>query len=205
MPVQNRVDPFSAIHAVAERGLFTGNRGLIHDSETQTLKHQRWASDSWVICALKPPPTPLKQNSSVYGARCTNLFFLDEAVGLAAGHRPCHVCRKEEAKSFRLALDLDRVSAVNALINQEMKRYLTARGPHPRPVCNPASLPDGAFFSVDGAAFLKWRGAAYPFHFKGYGAPQNLPPSARRLTPQGTCQALANGFEPVLHPSLHRH
>ena len=53
MPLQNRVDPFSRIHAVPARGMFTGNRGILHDAETRTLKKQSWATDGWVICALE--------------------------------------------------------------------------------------------------------------------------------------------------------
>ena len=50
MPLQNRVDPFGAIHAVPERGLFTGNRGIIHDPGTKTLLKKRWALPAWIIC-----------------------------------------------------------------------------------------------------------------------------------------------------------
>jgi hypothetical protein len=31
MPLQNRVTPFGEIVAIPQRGLFTGNRGSIHD------------------------------------------------------------------------------------------------------------------------------------------------------------------------------
>ncbi|TIU32870.1 MAG: hypothetical protein E5W28_11720, partial [Mesorhizobium sp.] len=53
MPLQNRVDPFGAIHAVPERGLFTGNRGIIHDPETKTLLRKRWALPAWIICVCE--------------------------------------------------------------------------------------------------------------------------------------------------------
>ena len=201
MPLQNRVDPHSRIHQVSARGLFTGNRGALHDPATKALKHERWASESWVICSLTSPGAAARTRLGQQGT-WTALFFLDEAVGLAAGHRPCHGCRKDAAKAFRDALGLERVSAVNALINDEMKRYLRARAPLPRPLCDPRTLPDGAFFAADGKAFLKWAGAAYAFSFDGYAAPQNLPEQGRRLTPQGSCDALERGYKPVLHPSL---
>src|SRR5690606_39424486 len=37
VPLQNRVDPFGEIHATPERGLFTGNRGVIHSPTSKTL------------------------------------------------------------------------------------------------------------------------------------------------------------------------
>lgn len=201
-PLQNRVDPFSRVHAVQARGLFTGNRGIIHDPITKTLKHQRWATEGWVICTLHPLPGREKRRDLMQPSRWTELFFLDEAVGLAAGHRPCYSCRKEAARAFRNALGMDRVSAVNALINVEMKGYMRARKPVERPTCNPTALPDGAFFAVDGQAYLKWQDAAHRFDFHGYGQPETLPNHGLRLTPQATCDALGAGYKPVLHPSL---
>lgn len=202
MPLQNRVDPFSRIHAVRPRGLFTGNRGIIHDAGTRSLKHQRWTTNGWVICTLAPLPGREKRQELMSQGRWTELFFLDEAVGLAAGHRPCYACRKNAAKTFRDALGVERVSMVNTLINEEMKTYLRARSPQERQNCNPRDLPDGAFFAVGPDAFLKWQDAAFPFSFRGYGQPGKLPETALRLTPAATCRALLGGFGPVMHPSL---
>jgi len=201
-PLQNRVDPFSRIHAVSGRGLFTGNRGILHDPNTKTLKHQRWATEGWVICTLHPLPGREKRHDLMLPSRWTELFFLDEAVGLAAGHRPCYSCRKEEARAFRHALGLDRVSKVNALINAEMKSYIRARRPMERPTCNLKDLPDGAFFAVEGQAYLKWQDAAHAFDFRGYRPPEALPKEALRLTPQASCNALRAGYTPIMHPSL---
>ena len=50
MPLQNRVDPFGEIHAVPQRGMFTGNRGVIHDPTTRTLLPRRWSTKAWLIC-----------------------------------------------------------------------------------------------------------------------------------------------------------
>ena len=202
MPLQNRVDPFSRMHAVPDRGLFTGNRGILHDPTSKTLKHQRWATTGWVICTLAPMPGHETRRALMQPGRWTELFFLDEAVGLAAGHRPCHACRRHAAVAFRQALGVDRIAALNALIGDEMKRYLRARSPEPRPPCDPRTLPDGAFFANDGRAFLKWANAAYEFRFSGYGPPLKLPDHGRRLTPQASCDALRAGFQAAMHPSL---
>ncbi len=42
-PLQNRVTPTGDIVAVPPRGIFTGNRGIIHDPATRTLLKKRWA------------------------------------------------------------------------------------------------------------------------------------------------------------------
>ncbi|MEM6712128.1 MAG: hypothetical protein AAF590_07580 [Pseudomonadota bacterium] len=202
MPLQNRVDPFSRMHAVSACGLFTGNRGILHDPATKTLKHQRWATEGWVICTLEPLPGREKRPNLMLPSQWTELFFLDEAVGLAAGHRPCHACRRERAIAFRDALGVDRISKVNPRITGEMKGYLRARSPLPRPTCDPRALPDGAFFAVGRNAYLKWRDAAYRFEFEDYDAPQKLPENGLRLTPEATCDALRAGYMPILHPSI---
>ena len=53
MPLQNRVDPFGRIHAVPARGMFTGNRGVIHDPETRTLLRRRWTTKAWIVCTCR--------------------------------------------------------------------------------------------------------------------------------------------------------
>ncbi|MEM9740559.1 MAG: hypothetical protein AAF829_11880 [Pseudomonadota bacterium] len=132
----------------------------------------------------------------------TELFFLDEAVGLAAGHRPCYACRQFEAKAFCDAVGVDRVSKLNGLINTEMKRHLKVHGKSPRSPCRPEKLPNGAFYAIEDQAYLVWNGAARRFGWDGYGAPQPLHALGLRLTPKATCRALSNGYQPVMHPSL---
>ena len=44
MPLQNRVTPTGDLIATAHRGMFTGNRGIIHDPATKTLLKKRWSS-----------------------------------------------------------------------------------------------------------------------------------------------------------------
>src|SRR3546814_1526694 len=51
MPLQNRVTPYGEIVAVPARGLFMGNRGVLHDSDRR-LGRRRWAVKYWLICRL---------------------------------------------------------------------------------------------------------------------------------------------------------
>src|SRR5215469_6053017 len=96
LPLQNRVTPFGAVVAIPQRGLFTGNRGIIHDPATKMLLSRRWATKAWLICVLDYKG---RRRTAMGGRTWTELFFLDEAVALAAGHRPCFCCRRQRAEA----------------------------------------------------------------------------------------------------------
>src|ERR1700739_2082730 len=98
MPLQNRVAPMADIVAVSERGFLTGNRGIIHDAQTRTLLKRRWVNRAWLICTLQWRDVRRTVMGTGSG---TELFFLDEATGLAAGHRPCFLCRRTAARAFQ--------------------------------------------------------------------------------------------------------
>src|SRR5437588_579579 len=98
MPLQNRVNPFGDIVAMPHRGLFTGNRGIIHDPATRTLLRRRWATKAWLICLCEYRG---RRRAVMAGRGWTELFFLDEAIAFAAGHRPCFFCRRRAAEAFR--------------------------------------------------------------------------------------------------------
>ena len=115
MPLQNRVTPTGDIIATAHRGLFTGNRGIIHDPATKTLLKKRWSSPAWITCVCEFRGWRRK----VMGGRSwTELFFLDEATAFAAGHRPCFFCRREDANRFRAAWE--KGNGVKSILAREM-------------------------------------------------------------------------------------
>src|SRR5216684_8032834 len=100
MPLQNRVTPSGDIIATPHRGMFTGNRGIIHDPATKTLLKKRWSTPAWLTCLCEFRGW----RRQVMGGRSwTELFFLDEATAFAAGHRPCFFCRRNDANRFRAA------------------------------------------------------------------------------------------------------
>ena len=108
-PLQNRVDPFGEFHAVADRGALMGNRGGRLHRDDQTLGGgRRWTCNRWLICvrAFKD------RRRDVWGAFYTELFFLDEPTGLAAGHRPCFECRREAFREFQAAFPGGPLGAV---------------------------------------------------------------------------------------------
>lgn len=204
MPLQNRVDPFGLIHAVPARGQFMGNRGGCFHTEKQTLKPTHWKTRQWITCALEFNG---RHRDQMMPGKYTELFFLDEATALAAGHRPCYECRHGDAKRFREALVRSGVfhyrpkaSDLSDAIAGEIQAVL--KGQSDREQVETKALPDGAIFTTGANAFLKWQGQAHPWSFSGYGQPTSLPDQAIRLTPHITCQALAHGYAPKLHDSL---
>lgn len=217
MPLQNRVDPFGAIHAVPERGLFTGNRGIIHDPDTRTLLKRRWTLPAWIICELSfdgRRREPMGRNrpggpGEPDKAGWTELFFLDEVTALAAGHRPCFYCRRERALDFvarfGAAFGIERPRA--PMLDARLHRQRPASGGRAPGIGagDPGGLPDGAMIAADGEAYAVREGKVRRWSFSGYGAPLDFDAlSGRRLrllTPAATLAVLRRGYAPVWHPS----
>ena len=97
MPRQNRVNPWGEIISVSDRGLFMGNRGTLHDAHGQ-LTSQRWTRKPWVTCQLSFKD---RHRQVMSPGQYTELFFLDEATALAAGHRPCATCQGDWHPSIK--------------------------------------------------------------------------------------------------------
>ncbi|WP_027164311.1 hypothetical protein [Mesorhizobium sp. WSM3224] len=208
MPLQNRVDPFGAIHAVPERGLFTGNRGIIHDPETRTLLKKRWALPAWIICVCQfrnVRREPMGRNRPGGKAGWTELFFLDEVTALAAGHRPCFFCRRERATDFvgrfgeAFGIDEPRAPMVDKRLHKER---LASGGQGVRlDPASLASLPGGTMIGVGSKSYALHDGSALPWSFGGYQAaiPLSAPELANAImiTPPTTVAVLRAGYRPV--------
>src|SRR5271170_4692304 len=200
MPLQNRVTPSGDIVAVADRGLFTGNRGIIHDPATKTLLRKRWSTPAWLTCVCEFRG---RRREVMGGRSWTELFFLDEATAFAAGHRPCFYCRREDANRFRAAWEKgNRVSDVlapemDAVLHRE--RFASAKKLHALPK-EIEKLPDGTMVQASGESFLIVQGRALSWSPSGYGAVKGVK-DAKLLTPPSTVRAFAAGYRPVLHES----
>jgi hypothetical protein len=203
MPLQNRVTPFGEIVAVSQRGMFTGNRGIIHDPTTKTLLNRRWTTKAWLVCNCEYKG---RRRVVMAGRSWTELFFLDEAVALAAGHRPCFHCRREAAERFReswvAAKGGPRPSAEaidTALHHERIERGRKRVHPIHGPL---AALPDGAMVVVAGSAFTLCSGQAHRWMNEGYAPAERLAQADGLLTPPSTLMALGAGYRPALHPSI---
>ncbi len=204
MPLQNRVTPTGDIIATPHRGLFTGNRGIIHDPATKTLLRKRWSSPAWLTCVCEFRG---RRREVMAGRSWTELFFLDEATALAAGHRPCFYCRREDANRFRSAWEKGNGVArphaheIDAVLHRERLDHGTKRlHPMSAPLEN---LPDGAMVQHGAESYLIVQGRAMVWSPAGYGS-ASLPGDAMLLTPPSTLRALVAGYRPVLHESVSR-
>ena len=202
MPLQNRVTPFGEIVAMTQRGLFIGNRGIIHDPTTKTLLPRRWSLKAWLVCVCDYKGV----RRDVMARRSwTELFFLDEATALAAGHRPCFACRRAAATRFRLAWqavnsDVARVAEIDAQLHRER---VEGRRKRLHPITLRVSdLPTGAMLAAGSASFLVTDGLIRQWTPDGYRACRTPPAFDAMLTPPSTMRVLKAGYQPVLHPSV---
>ena len=204
MPLQNRVSPDGCIHATPEKGLFMGNRGIIHDAATRTLlPRSRWKTRAWIICrcAFNGRKRTLMGRGSY-----TELFFTDEAVALAAGHRPCFECRRADARAFLDAFSAGQGRTVttpqmDAILHTE-RRASRKTPPQGLSLIDLPSLPNGTFVASGGTSFLLQDRTARAWSFAGYGVPQPLSVLVQApvtlVTPVSTVKALRAGYRPVI-------
>ncbi|MFB6879134.1 hypothetical protein [Streptomyces sp. NPDC056323] len=198
---RNRVRPDGEFVADPGRGLFWGNRGSLLGAAGQPTRKP--STRAWVCCVLEFKGWRRVQWQP---GRLTELYFLDEATALAAGHRPCGLCRVPDYRRFQR-------SWVNALGGglpgaPEMDGRLEADRRTPKGCQRTfraavGDLPDGAFVRLDGETGLVRQGRWLPWSMAGYGAARAVAPDLRVdvLTPAVTVQLLAAGYAPVLHPS----
>jgi hypothetical protein len=201
MPRQNRVTPDGMLIAVPDRGLFWGNRGPLHDSGGQLVRYSR--GKAWAICVLSFKG---RRRELWAPGRLTELFFLDEATGLAAGHRPCGECRYQDYQAFKRAwavafgggvpgvAEIDARIHADRLVRPGVRRSYSARL---------SSLPDGVMVSVEGTPFLVWSGGLLAWTPGGYRSSGQSPAedTVTVITPRATVAVLAAGYRPVVHPS----
>ena len=211
MPLQNRVTPKGDILALPERGIFMGNRGILHD-ETQRLGVPRWRHRHWVTCllAFKGWHREVMQPRAY-----TELFFLDEPSALAAGHRPCALCRRPDYIAFQDALKkalhrsqflsadgLDRMlHAARIETGRRQRRFEAGLDdlPSGSMVILPKSDDPGGesdIWLLWDKSLLRWRPGGYDRLISRLDGT-----TATVLTPRPTILTLQQGYQPILHPS----
>jgi hypothetical protein len=202
MPLQNRVTPTGDIIATPERGLFTGNRGIIHDPATRTLLRKRWSTPAWLTCVLQFRG---RRRDVMARRSWTELFFLDEATAFAAGHRPCFYCRRDDANRFRAAWEAGNgqrdllAPEIDAVLHRERLDGRRKRlHPLPRAL---AKLPDGAMVQAGADSFVIAHGQTLRWSPGGYRAVSTTLHEPMLLTPPSTLHAFLAGYRPLLHPS----
>ena len=188
MALQNRVDPWGRLLAVAVRGTMMGNRGGKFHRDDKTLGKRRWASTHWICCELHYKSA----HREAMGQGYTSLFFLDEVTALAAGHRPCFYCRRAEAKAFLQNCHVDEFDRQLHLERlDKTHRHIEA------PI-------DGVMAEHEGAAYAIKAGHMLLWSFDRYQKAIPLVPHAKLLTPPSIVAILASGYKPRWHPSAQK-
>lgn len=212
MPYQNRVDPAGELFSSESRGLFVGNRGIIHDPKTKELSGKRWTTTAWICCALSYKDRKRDvwgKNGRRGGAGWTELFFLDEVTALAAGHRPCNTCRRQNANSFKASwVEASKGKGSAVEMNKALHaERLQSRSKKPETI-SPASLtdlPDGTVVLAGATYFALRDGRALPWGFAEYAdalpfEKLNIEPITL-VTPQSIVRCLKAGYKPEWHLS----
>lgn len=184
-----------------------GNRGgPLHNAAKQIVRRQK--NKSWIICLTE---FKNRRRALMQPGLYTELFFLDEAMALAAGHRPCYECRRQDALAFA-----DKFSRAQGL--EELKApQIDAMLAHERAVPphdasrlikteQISGLPEGVMVHQGGSFFLILEGKLRPWDFSGYGpeveSARNEIDPLYLVTPVSTVEAIRQGYQPILHPSV---
>jgi hypothetical protein len=205
--MRNRVTPWGDIVAIEQRGAWLGNRGILHEG-TDVVRFHR--SDLWITCRLQYRDWRLRQ---WVPGHFTVLYFFDEAVALAAGHRPCALCRRPDYNAYRSAwvagaaeqaggpaapqpAGLPRAQELDRQLHQER----IVRGSHRRrvhPMRWPA-LPDATFVALDGEPHLVLADRLHRWSPQGYSGAGSRPRTGtvEVITPPSTVAALRGGYRP---------
>jgi hypothetical protein len=206
MPRQNRVTPNGDLIRTVARGALMGNRGCLHDSHGQIRR--AYVTARWIICLLDFKG--VRRNIMTPG-RWTELFFLDEATALAAGHRPCAYCQRARFDHFRTVWaaanptlaghGLPRAPVIDAVLHRERITADQQKVTYTEAI---GRLPNGVFIKMgDEQPFLVLAGNLLPWQPDGYQAPMTVAPDrlVQVLTPHSIVRTLAHGYQAGLHVS----
>jgi hypothetical protein len=211
-PARNRVTPMGDITAIPLRGAWTGNRGILHSGHEIVRFH---ASDLWITCALEFRG---RRQEQWQPGHYTFLYFHDEAVSFAAGHRPCAECRHADYVLFKEFWRVTNrgsggrqpggsvVIGAEQMDNQLQQERMNADGTKRLFQTRCDDLPDGVFVSLATGpdAYLVWREKIFHWTPAGYDTCRPIPRRAdvQVLTPRSTVRVIAAGYEPVVHPTV---
>jgi hypothetical protein len=198
--------------------MFTGNRGCLVDDGRRLARHHR--GPLWITCLTEYRGWHHELDKPRVW---TPIFFLDEAVALAAGHRPCGLCRRDDYTAYRDAVANERGTAkpplatdLNRSLQAERLRRGDRRGRGPGPWLGRArdrilhsmpieQVPAGAVVVTDnGRPHLMANAGLQPFSFDNWKRALDPPPAGTTiavLTPATSVAALRAGYRPRLHSS----
>ena len=206
MSLRNRVTPVGEIVATSARGSLMGNRGGCFHRADRTLLDRPFVSHRWIACVLEFRG---RHREVMASGRYTELFFLDEATALAAGHRPCYECRREQANDFaRIWQARTQTTRPPTATEIDATLHTERIDPHSYDkrthLTDARSLPDLAFVLHQDAPAIVWQGALRKW--TAYGYDQTIFPLPQApvsvLTPATIVAQLAAGYRAGHHESL---
>jgi hypothetical protein len=199
--LQNRVQPDGQVLAIPARGTMTGNRGIIHGPD-RVLTTKRWSHKAWICCELDWQG---RKRQVMTGSNWTELFFLDEAVAMSAGHRPCGYCRRTAYVKFVDAWETavgirPKAPDMDAVLHPARVNRDRSQVTHQAQI---ATIPDGAIILHNQTPHLVCAHSLRPYSSNGYGAQVPRPQfgEVTILTPKPMVAVLNNGYHPALHSS----
>ena len=206
MPYQNKVDPWGNINAVKSRGMFLGNRGVLHNEQKEIITTHR--IKGWVTCLLEFKG---RKREIMTPNRYTELFFLDEATAFSAGQRPCAECRRSRYNEFKekwleanqellngkkpTAANMDKIIHEERIHNKQKVTYNHRL----------KELPNGIFVEINSSAFLVWANRLFEWSYLRYSKSKieyNGNQEVVVLTPKSYVNTFAKGFIPEVHESI---
>lgn len=206
MPLQNRVTPEGELIRVDARGTFMGNRGgALHNNEREIVRP--FASRRWITCVLEFKG---RRRTVMTPNRYTELFFLDEATSLAAGHRPCAECRRDRFNAFKEAWIANSAGSTFLYADGFDSELHRSRIDHRKGKityqAQLSSLPDGTFVRIGDSSYVIWRGWLARWSPWGYLEKNPVPGglTVEVLTPEPIVHCLSHGYVPEFHPSLEK-
>lgn len=199
--LQNRVDPLGRFIETNARGLWMGNRGVIHKHKqiTKVFKHK-----AWITCVLEFKG---RKRTVMTPDRWTELFFLDEATAFAAGHRPCFECRRDDAQRFKscwikgnpvhnfsMTTSINQIDAImhGERIDDEKKKVIYQRISF--------DIPEGTFILMNDDPYVFTRGRLQRWTPFGYEDSVAVPEASilTILTPYSIVNAFRAGYVPQI-------
>jgi hypothetical protein len=185
-----------------------GNRGILHDAEGHIKRE--WQVKRWLVCVLEFRG---RKRTVMTPNRYTELFFLDEATALAAGHRPCAECRHAAFLAFCNAWKVVHPSVDGSQrpgadeIDNRLHRERVAPDRSKRLFrAKLEEMPNGVFvrhadWGED--AYLVWNDGLLAWSAGGYTERRKRPKRAEVmvLTPESTVGVICAGYAPEIHPS----
>ena len=208
--LQNRVDPSGNIIKTSARGAWMGNRGLLHD-EHQNLRRP-FRLKAWITCLLEFKE---RKRPVMAPGQYTELFFLDEATALSAGHRPCFECRRADAVRWKKAwlkgnpeynfTERTPIRDIDEILHRERMDAAGGKVIYEEAL---ATLPNGIFILHEEKPYLLFNKMLYPWSPSGYGKGLALAafpaspatPNVKVLTPRSIVNTISAGYTPQTPP-----